>query len=117
MKTARLVIGIISIVLFFVISFQSCAAGLINTVESNGASDGSAGIFLAFCMLIAGIIGIAARRSKGGAITAGLFYLFGALIAIPNIGVYKDLGVWSFLSLVFAAVFVIGGAMQHGKLD
>lgn len=117
MKTARLVIGIISVVLFVIISFQSCAAGLVNAVESNGGSDGSAGIFLAFCMLIAGIIGIAARRSKGGAITAGLFYLFGALIAIPNIGVYKDLGVWSFLALVFAAVFVIGGAVQKGKLD
>lgn len=117
MKTARMVIGIVSIVLFIIICFQSCAAGLVNAVESNGGSDGSAGLVLAFCMLIGGIIGIAARRSKGGSITAGVFYLIAAFIAIPNIGVFKDLGVWAFLCLVFAAVFIITGIVQKGKLD
>lgn len=112
MKIARMIIGIVSIVLSLLVSLQSCAAGAVNAIEQNGGSDGSAGLFLSFCMLVAGIIGIATRKSKGGSITAGFFYLFGALIAIPNIGVFKDLGVWAFLCLVFAAVFIIGGFAQ-----
>ena len=39
-------IGIISIVLFFVVGFQSCAAGLGNALSNNGEVSGSAGIIL-----------------------------------------------------------------------
>lgn len=63
MKTARLVIGIISMVLFVIISLQSCAAGIGNALADNGEISGSAGFFLALCMMIAGIIGVSARRS------------------------------------------------------
>lgn len=45
MKTARLVIGIISMVLFVLITFQSCAAGVANTLSDNGEVSGSAGFF------------------------------------------------------------------------
>ena len=36
MKTWKLVSGIISIVLFFLVAFQSCAAGAANMLEENG---------------------------------------------------------------------------------
>lgn len=36
MKTSKLVVGIISIVLSILVAFQSCAAGLSNALESNG---------------------------------------------------------------------------------
>ena len=39
MKTAKLVIGIISMVLFVLVAFQSCAAGLGNALADNGAGD------------------------------------------------------------------------------
>ncbi|MCD7806850.1 MAG: hypothetical protein LUH19_05845 [Lachnospiraceae bacterium] len=58
MKTTKLVIGIISIVLFVVVSFQSCAAGIGNTLIDNGEVSGASGMLLAFCMLIAGIVGV-----------------------------------------------------------
>ena len=47
MKTWKLVLGILSIVLFVVVSFQSCAAGLGNALSENGESSGSGGIFVA----------------------------------------------------------------------
>lgn len=65
MKTARTVIGIISMVLFVIITFQSCAVGIGNALDDNGGTSGSSGMFLSICMLVAGIIGVAARRSKG----------------------------------------------------
>ncbi|RDU22749.1 hypothetical protein [Anaerosacchariphilus polymeriproducens] len=112
MKTARLVIGIISIIAFAIVSLQSCAAGISNTLEENGSTSGSAGIFLALCLLVAGIVGIAARKSKGGAITAGCFYLAGALLAVGQSKTFPDLMVWAVISFIFAGVFIIGAILQ-----
>ena len=36
MKTWKLVSGILSIILFVIVSFQSCAAGIGNTLSENG---------------------------------------------------------------------------------
>ena len=51
MKTTKLVIGIVSIVLFFIVIFQSCAVGLGNAIEGNSETSGAGGTFLAFFML------------------------------------------------------------------
>lgn len=115
MKTSRLVIGILSITLFVIISFQSCAAGIGNSIEQNGSVSGSAGFLLALCMLVAGIIGVAARKSKVGSIVAGVFYAFGGLIGIANVGTYKDLQIWSILTFIFAIVFIATGIVQKVK--
>ena len=106
MKTTRMVVGIISMVLFLIISFQSCVAGVGNTLADNGEVSGSAGIILAFCMLIAGIISVAARKTKGGTITALCFYVLGGIIGIANVGTYSDLQMWSILSFIFAVILL-----------
>ena len=66
MKTTKLVLGIISIVLCVFVLFQSCAAGIGNALSENGESSGSAGAILAICLLVAGIVGIATRNGKAG---------------------------------------------------
>ncbi|MFG6329152.1 MAG: hypothetical protein K1W06_06710 [Lachnospiraceae bacterium] len=115
MKTSRLVIGIISCVLFVIISFQSCAAGVGNALEENGEVSGSAGFILAVCMLVAGIVGICCRRLKTGTIVAGVFYALGGLTGITNFGSYADLQIWSVLSFIFSVVFIATGIMQKQK--
>ncbi|MCQ2354016.1 MAG: hypothetical protein MJ102_02805 [Clostridia bacterium] len=115
MKTAKLVIGIISIVLFGLILFQSCAAGIGNSLEGNGETSGSSGAFLALCMLTAGIVGIATRKGIAGGFVSGGFYALGGLIGISNYGSYGDLKIWSILSFIFAVVFIIGSIMTKGK--
>jgi len=114
MKTTKLILGIISIVLFLVIALQSCAAGLGNALTDNGEVSGSAGLLLAICMLIAGIIGIATKnaRGKGGSFTAGGFYIVGAIIAAANIGTYSDLTIWAVISAAFGIVFILGTALN-----
>ena len=106
MKTAKLVIGIISMVLFVLVAFQSCAAGLGNALADNGEVSGTSGMLLAFCMLIAGIVGVATRKSKGGGIVAGVFYLLGGLlgIAVASLTLLSGLSFVSFseLSLFWA---------------
>ncbi len=115
MKTSRLVIGIISCVLFVIISFQSCAAGVGNALEENGEVSGSAGFILAVCMLVAGIVGICCRKLKTGTIVAGVFYALGGLTGITNFGSYADLQIWSVLSFIFSVVFIATGIMQKQK--
>ena len=76
MKTWKLVSGIISIVLFAFVMFQSCAAGISNSLAENGESGGSAGLIVAIILLAGGIVSIATRNgSKGGNIALIGFYL------------------------------------------
>lgn len=118
MKTTRLVIGIISIVLFLLVSMQSCAAGIGNALADNDEVSGSAGFFLALCMLIAGIVGICCRKIKSGTIVSGGFYAFGGLVGIANVGSYADLQIWSVLSFIFAIIFIATAVKQKkNRLD
>lgn len=71
MKTAKLVIGIISMVLFVLVAFQSCAAGLGNALADNGEVSGTSGMLLAFCMLIAGIVGVSQSTIAALRLSAG----------------------------------------------
>lgn len=112
MKTARLVIGIISMVLFLFISFQSCAAGVGNALAENDEVSGTAGFMLAFFMLVAGIIAVTARKSKAGSIVAGVFYALAGLIGIVNAGSFSDLHIWAVLCFIFAVVFILTGVLQ-----
>lgn len=109
MKTAKLVIGIISMVLSVLVMFQSCAAGVVNSIESNGEISGSAGFMVAIFFIIAGIVGIATRNSekKGGSLTAAGFYLAAALFGSTLAGNYADLYFWAFLAWAFGATYIV----------
>ena len=85
MKTWKLVSGIISIVLFAFVMFQSCAAGISNSLAENGERNGS----------------------KGGNIALIVLFALGALCGFTMAGSYADLNVWAawcLICAVFAAV-------------
>ena len=108
MKTVKLVIGIISIVLSVVILFQSLAVGVGNTLTRNGEVSGSAGFFVAIFMLIAGIVGIVTKNGgRAGAITNIILYTLAFFMGIGNLGSYADLFLWSMLCLFFATYYTI----------
>ena len=114
MKTTRLITNIISIVLFAVIMFQSCAAGVVNSIDNNDSLSGTAGVILAFAMLIAGIVGIAARKNVGGMLTSGFFYLISSLLAFAYVGDFSDLAIWA----IFSAILFIGYiVINHSEED
>lgn len=100
------VVGIISIILFVLISFQSCAAGVGNALSNSKESSGTAGFLLAVFMLIAGIIALASKNSKGMVITSIVFYVLGGIVAIANVGSYKDLAIWAAVAFIFAALLI-----------
>jgi hypothetical protein len=109
MKTWKLVAGILSIILFFLVAFQSCAAGVVNTMEENGGSSGSVGILVAILLLAGGIVSIATRKSEGKGGNIALIILFGiaALTGFAGHGNYSDLIIWSIWCLINALIAII----------
>lgn len=109
------VIGIISIVLFIIVGFQSCAAGFGNTVISSNDVSGSAGVYLSITMIIAGTFALMSKYSKGLTITAIILYMLGGIVGLTNLGSFKSLLIWSILNLIFAG-FLIYDIVKNKKL-
>ena len=103
MKTWKLVSGILSMILFVIVTFQSCAAGVANSLEANGETSGSAGVFVAILMLAGGIVSVATRNSekKGGNIALIV------LVGFTGFGSFSDLAIWSGWCLINAAWAVV----------
>ena len=114
MKTAKLIIGIISIVLSFLVLFQSCAAGIGDAIVDEGGTSGSSGMVVGIIMLISGIVAIATRTSRGGAIFCTVLYAIAGLLGINSNGIFKDLIVWGVLCLIFAAIFFVSVIKTSG---
>ena len=115
MKTWKLVSGILSIVLCLFVLFQSCAAGLSNTMQGNGELGGTAGLIVAIMLLAGGIVSIATRKSsgKGGNIALIVLFGIGALFGFTLAGSYTDLVIWAFWCLICAMFAII--SMAKGK--
>ena len=110
MKIWRLVSGILSMVSFLIITFQSCAVGFVNAVEDNkDDTSGAGGIFVAFGLLIAGIVATVLwkKTSKGGDIALIILYGLTALIGFANQGTFGDLVIWSSWALICAIMAAI----------
>lgn len=108
MKTWKLVSGILSIVLFAFVAFQSCAAGLANTLSENGEVGGSAGILVAIMLLSGGIVSISTRKKgKGGNIALIILFGLGSLFGFALAGSYADLKIWAGWCLICAIMAVV----------
>ncbi len=109
MKTWKLVSGILSILLFALVTFQSCAAGIGNALSENGESSGSAGIFVAIMLLSGGIVSVATRKSpkKGGNIALIILFGLGSLLGFTMAGSYADLYIWAAWCLMNAILAIV----------
>ena len=119
MKTWKLVSGILSIILFVFVTFQSCAAGVANTLEENGEVSGSAGIVVAILMLAGGIVSIATRKSqgKGGNIALIVLFAVAAIVGLANFGSYSDLAIWSVWCLINAVLALVALIIGKKHID
>ncbi len=88
------------------VSLQSCAAGVVNTLSDNGESSGSAGIIVAIMMLVGGIVSIATRKG-GGNIPLIVLFGIGALVGFVLAGSFADLTIWAAWCLINAALALI----------
>lgn len=110
MKIWKLVSGIISAVIFIIVMVQSCAAGLINTLEENGGTSGTVGFICGVLILVGGIVSIVTSKSvgKGGNIAIIVLFSLAALIGFTGYGNYSDLIIWSLWAVVNVILAIIG---------
>ena len=81
-----------------VVVFQSCAAGIVNTIGNTGESSGTAGFLLAIFMLSGGIVSAVTRKSVKSGPNIALLVLFGIafLMGLTSVsGIFADLIVWT----------------------
>lgn len=109
MKTWKLVSGILSMILFVFVAFQSCAAGIGNAISENGETSGSSGIILSVLMLAGAIVSVATRKSEGKGGNIALIVLFGlaSIFGFSNAGSFADLKVWAAWCLINAILAFI----------
>lgn len=109
MKTWKSFSGIISLMLFGFVVFQSCAAKMADSIEGKGGTAGEAGIGVAFILLICGATSLATRSSTNKGNDWGLVILYGigAIVGYTKHGVFKDLMVWGSWCLICAVVILI----------
>ena len=113
---ARMIIGILSMVLFLLISLQSCAAGASNMMSNSGELSGTAGLLTAICFFVGGLVGLLTRNSqkKGGPIASCIFYWFAFFLSRMLSGSFSDLRIWGVLACIFGAVYLLS-AMKTKK--
>ena len=118
MKIWKLVSGILSMILFVFVTFQSCAAGMSNALEGNGEISGSAGVVVAIFMLAGGIVSVVTRKSikNGGNIALIILFGLASLIGFGNYGSYGDLAIWSGWCLINAVLAVIALILNKKKV-
>ncbi|MDE6502470.1 MAG: hypothetical protein K2L10_10335 [Ruminococcus sp.] len=110
MKTTKLVLGILTIIISCFVLFQSCTAGAVNALSDNGESSGTGGALVSLLMLAGGITMIASRKNttKGGSIAGVIIFGISALIGFTSAGsVFKDLIAWAVLCVILAIVNII----------
>lgn len=117
-SVGRLVIGILSILLFIFITFQSCATGIVNTLSVNDDIGGTQGMFTALFYLAAGIVAIASRnaKKKSGPMAVAILYWLGAIFTIGGSRVFSDLAIWGALAAILGFVFMLCAA-KTGQMD
>ena len=119
MKVARLILGIISIVITPIIFFQSFAAGVVEAIDSNTESTASAtGVIVGILLIGTGITAICTRKNVPGGFVCGGLYALAGLIALVAHGIYTDLIIWGSISLILSVFFIISGivmAVQNKK--
>ena len=74
---------------------------------NEGGTSGASGFLVAILMLVSGIVAIATRNSRGGAIFCAIVYGLAGVFGVSSNGIFKDLMVWGALCLVFAVIFLV----------
>lgn len=113
MKTWKLVSGILSILFFVIVTFQSCAVGLASSIYQSNDTGGGIGFIVAIMMIAGGIVSIVTRNSagKGGNIALMVLFGLGALLGLSqDKTIFKDLivwGGWCAINVILAIVAIV----------
>lgn len=104
----KIVSGILSIILCFVVSYQTVFVQIGVAIFGMGWSSMFAGSFVSIMLLVGGIVSLVTNKgSNGGDIALVVIFLLAAVIGFLFAGAYGDLILWSIWCLIcmFVALF------------
>lgn len=118
MKIWKIVSGVLSIVLSFLVLMQSCAA-LVGEALDSSFSGGGSGLMVFLLMLTGGIVSICLRNGDGlkGNLAVIIIYGLAALIGIVGAGSYADLVIWGVWCAICAIVAAICAVISTPKAN
>lgn len=110
-SVARLVLGIITMVLFCGVLVESSEVDDFYTLIGSDETAGTMGILFSLLFLAAGIVGVCTRNSRSdkGAYTAAGLYWGATLTTIGTGDAYPDLPIYGIIALAFGVVFFVAG--------
>lgn len=118
MKTTKLVVGILQILMAVMILVQSCAVGASHAMEDKTSdAGGSVGFIVAILFLATGITYLASRKSLklGGDIAGLIMMLIAWVMGIVNAHDYQDLLIWGWLAFIIGVGFFVWHFMVNKK--
>lgn len=117
MKVAKLVVGILQIVLAVYIVFQSMTLGVAHAFENSSDAGGTAGMITAILFITTGIVYIATRKSPklGGDIAGLIMMLIAWISAINNAHDYSDLQILGWLAFIIGVGFFVWHLIVNKK--
>lgn len=101
------VIGVLSILLFIVDEFDSCAVELGNILGGGNKFSGTAGMVLGLFMLVAGIVSLCSKKYRGRRIVSIILYSVAAFIGQCNIESYSQVKIWVIVNIAFASIILM----------
>ncbi len=112
MKESRLIVSILAIVFSLIVSIQSYHIWMTDIIENEKNEEIlQIGGILAFCMFLAGLIGIVCRKNKNTILFCSLIYLFGLIpVFLKDC---DELFFWAIPNLIFCCVCACTGFLQR----
>lgn len=114
-RIMKKMIGILSIILFLIDEFDSCAVELGNALGGVRKVDGTAGMVLGLFMLVAGILSLCSKKYRGRIIASIIFYCAAAFIGYCNIGSFNEIRTWIIVNIAFAILLLINLIVKWKK--
>ena len=113
MKTVKIIIGILSILIAAVAALQTYALSVITNVAGDliGGLGTMTGTVTAAIFLIGGLLGIITCDNKISGIITGIIFLGGAVVGFYKMSEYGDLIIWAIAAAVFFVVFLLGSVL------
>ena len=135
MKIAKIIIGVVCILLSFVIAYQSALAGVAGIMTSISSTLESAfggsnvpqemdmsffgGFFVAVSYYASGITSIAACGKRGGSVACFILMFFACLVGIGSLafgpGVFTGLIIWSLGAFAMCAFYIVDATKDLKK--
>lgn len=118
MKVCKMVFGILNCILFVWITFQSCTANVINSLQNSNDSSGMAGLLFAFILLGTSIAAIATHNNVNripNLIICILYWIAGYIAKRGGSGTYRDLSVWAIWAWICAGQVLMTYALAELK--